>query len=59
MKLNEAKKIIAELTDKINYHSDLALSKNKSEISDREFDELLAQLADLEKQFPELHYLTQ
>lgn len=54
MKLNEAKKIIAELTDKINYHSDLYYQKNKSEISDREFDELLAQLADLEKQFPEL-----
>ncbi len=54
MKLNEAKKIIAELTDKINYHSDLYYQKNKSEISDREFDELLAQLVDLEKQFPEL-----
>ncbi|HBK87156.1 MAG TPA: DNA ligase (NAD(+)) LigA [Cytophagales bacterium] len=52
--MNEAKKIIAELTDKINYHSDLYYQKNKSEISDREFDELLAQLADLEKQFPEL-----
>lgn len=54
MKLNEAKKIIAELTDKINYHSDLYYQKNKSEISDREFDELLAKLVDLEKQFPEL-----
>ncbi|HQQ97564.1 MAG TPA: NAD-dependent DNA ligase LigA [Cyclobacteriaceae bacterium] len=54
MKLNEAKKVIAELTDKINYHSELYYQKNKSEISDREFDELLAQLVDLEKQFPEL-----
>jgi DNA ligase (NAD+) len=54
MHLNEAKKVIAELTEKINYHNDLYYQKNKSEISDRDFDELLARLIDLEKQFPEL-----
>lgn len=54
MQLNEAKKIIAELTEKINHHNDLYYQKNKSEISDREFDELLARLIDLEKQFPQL-----
>lgn len=54
MQLNEAKKVIAELTDKINYHNDLYYQKNKSEISDREFDELLARLIELEKEFPQL-----
>ncbi len=50
----EAKKEIQELTDKINYHNDLYYQKNKPEISDFEFDQLLAQLTGLEKQFPEL-----
>lgn len=50
----EAKKEIRELTDKINHYNDLYYQKNKSEISDFEFDQLLERLTELEKQFPEL-----
>src|SRR5687768_9538359 len=49
----QAKKEIAGLTDKINYHNELYYQKNKTEISDFDFDKLLAQLINLEKQFPE------
>lgn len=54
MNPSEAKKAIADLTEKINYHNDLYYQKNKTEISDQEFDSLLRQLTDLEAQFPEL-----
>jgi DNA ligase (NAD+) len=50
----EAKKSIASLTEKINYHNDLYYQKSKSEISDQEFDKLLEQLVKLEQEFPEL-----
>ncbi|MBI3483493.1 MAG: NAD-dependent DNA ligase LigA, partial [Bacteroidetes bacterium] len=50
----EAKKQIQELTDKINYHNNLYYQKNKTEISDYEFDQLLVNLTQLEKEFPEL-----
>lgn len=50
----EAKKQIQELTDKINYHNDLYYQKNKTEISDFEFDQLLEQLIKLENEFPDL-----
>lgn len=50
----EAKKIITDLTEKINYHSDLYYQKNTSEISDYEFDVLLKKLIDLEAEFPSL-----
>ena len=56
MTASEAKKQIQELTKKIDYHSDLYYQKSKTEISDFEFDQLLATLADLEKQFPELKF---
>ena len=49
----EAKKAIAELTEKINHHNDLYYQKNKTEISDLEFDQLLTQLVNLEVQFPQ------
>ena len=49
----QAKKEIAVLTDKINYHNHLYYQKNKTEITDFEFDKLLERLIDLEKQFPE------
>src|SRR5882762_5465487 len=52
----EAKKQILELTEKINYHNDLYYQKNKSEISDFEFDQLLVKLTQLEKEFPELKF---
>src|SRR6478609_9468052 len=54
MTTSEAKKKIQELTDQVNYHNDLYYQKNKSEIPDFEFDQLLEQLNKLEKEFPEL-----
>ncbi len=54
MTAQEAKIIIQELSDTINYHNTLYYQKSKSEISDFEFDQLLEQLSSLEKQFPAL-----
>src|SRR3989337_449278 len=48
----QAKKEIQNLTEKINYHNHLYYQKNKSEISDLEFDQMLEKLIALEKQFP-------
>ncbi len=53
MTATEAKKAIAALTEKINYHNNLYYQKNKTEISDLEFDQLLVQLTILEDQFPQ------
>ena len=50
----EARKAIQDLSEKINYHNDLYYQKNKSEISDFEFDQLLESLIKLEEKFPEL-----
>lgn len=52
----EASKLIDKLTDQVNYHNDLYYQKSKSEISDFEFDQLLKQLIDLEKEFPKLKH---
>lgn len=54
MTQSEASKLITQLTEKINYHSELYYQKNKTEITDQEFDQLLLQLTQLELQFPEL-----
>jgi DNA ligase (NAD+) len=54
MTSNEARKKIQDLTDQVNYHNDLYYQKNKTEISDFEFDQLLDQLYQLEKEFPAL-----
>ncbi|MBS1681135.1 MAG: NAD-dependent DNA ligase LigA [Bacteroidetes bacterium] len=54
MTASEAKKQIQELTEQINHHNDLYYQKNKSEISDFEFDQLLEKLIGLETEFPEL-----
>jgi len=54
MTVNEATKKIQELTGQINYHNDLYYQKNKTEISDFEFDQLLEELNKLEKEFPAL-----
>ncbi len=54
MSSTEAKKHIEELVNQINYHNNLYYQKNKSEISDYEFDQLLKKLDDLENEFPEL-----
>lgn len=50
----EAKKRIEYLTQQVNYHNDLYYQKHRTEISDFEFDQLLAELENLEKQFPNL-----
>jgi len=50
----DARKQIEKLTDKINHHNDLYYQKNKTEISDLEFDKLLEELNRLEKEFPAL-----
>lgn len=50
----EAKKRIEHLTQQVNFHNDLYYQKHRTEISDFEFDQLLAELENLEKQFPNL-----
>ncbi|HMJ68644.1 MAG TPA: NAD-dependent DNA ligase LigA [Cyclobacteriaceae bacterium] len=52
----EASKLIDKLTDQVNYHNDLYYQKSKTEISDFEFDKLLKQLVELEKDFPNLKH---
>jgi DNA ligase (NAD+) len=54
MSPSEAQKQIQLLTEQVNRHNDLYYQKNKSEISDFDFDQLLKKLIDLENQFPEL-----
>jgi DNA ligase (NAD+) len=53
MTSEQAQKAIQELTEKINYHNDLYYQKNRTEISDYEFDKLLEQLIQFEHQFPQ------
>ncbi|HTJ48435.1 MAG TPA: NAD-dependent DNA ligase LigA [Cyclobacteriaceae bacterium] len=53
MTAEQAQKEIAELTDKVNYHNNLYYQKSKTEISDYDFDQLLARLVSLEEQFPQ------
>jgi DNA ligase (NAD+) len=52
----EASKLVDKLTEQINYHNDLYYQKSKTEISDFEFDKLLKQLIDIEKEFPQLKH---
>ena len=54
MDTSEANKIISALIEKIKHHNDLYYQKSKSEITDLEFDKLLADLVKLEEQFPQL-----
>ncbi|MCS7019562.1 MAG: NAD-dependent DNA ligase LigA [Cytophagales bacterium] len=54
MTIEQAEKRIAELTEKINYYNFRYYHDNVSEISDYEFDQLLAELIALETQFPQL-----
>lgn len=49
----EAALKIAELTEKINFHNHLYYQEDRSEISDFEFDQLMDELIQLERQFPE------
>ncbi len=50
----EAKKRIEELTNKLNYHNYKYYVEDKPEISDFEFDALLVELENLEKEYPDL-----
>jgi DNA ligase (NAD+) len=50
----QAEKEIQALTEKINYHNHLYYQKNKTEISDYDFDQLLEKLIRLENEFPSL-----
>ncbi|WP_339609951.1 NAD-dependent DNA ligase LigA [uncultured Roseivirga sp.] len=54
MTTDQAQEQIKQLTDQINYYSDLYYQKSTSEISDFDFDQLLVKLAVLEAEFPEL-----
>ena len=54
MKREDAKKRIADLSEKIGHHNHLYYILAKAEISDFEFDQLLEELIRLEKEFPEL-----
>jgi DNA ligase (NAD+) len=57
MTADQAKKEIAALTEKINYHNELYYQQSKAEISDQEFDKLLESLVALEGQFPQFKSL--
>jgi DNA ligase (NAD+) len=54
MNIEQAKDRINYLTSQINYHNHLYYQQDTSEISDVEFDKMLEELIQLEKQFPEL-----
>jgi DNA ligase (NAD+) len=54
MNRTEARKHIAELRDQIRHHDHLYFVEARSEISDREYDRLFAELKGLEGQFPDL-----
>src|SRR5205807_7525548 len=47
-------KRINELREQINHHNQLYYAEARPEISDREFDKLLQELLDLERQHPDL-----
>src|SRR5829696_9181819 len=49
-----AAKRIAQLREQINHHNHLYYAQTRPEISDREFDKLLAELIELEREHPEL-----
>jgi DNA ligase (NAD+) len=49
-----ARRRVAELRELVEHHEDLYYRQGKPEISDREFDRLLAELAELEAAHPEL-----
>jgi DNA ligase (NAD+) len=49
----QAEKEIKELTERIHYHNDLYYQKNKTEISDYDFDQLLKKLQHLEETYPQ------
>lgn len=51
--MNEIEKRIEELTNKLNYHNHKYYVEDAPEISDFEFDEMLLELENLEKEYPQ------
>src|SRR5215467_2137832 len=49
-----AEKRIKELTDQLNHHNHLYYIESRPEITDRDFDKLMAELIELEKAHPTL-----
>lgn len=54
MKVTEAKKRVEQLRKEINYHAKKYYDEDAPEISDFEYDMLMVELRNLEKEFPEL-----
>lgn len=54
MNIEEAKVKIAQLSKELNYHNDRYYNHDDPVISDYEYDAMLRELEDLERQFPEL-----
>ena len=54
MNIEEARKLINDLSSKIEYHNDLYYNKSKQDITDFEYDALMSDLQSLEKEFPGL-----
>lgn len=54
MTIEQARREIEKLTEKIHYHNYLYYQKNRTEITDFEFDQLLERLVALEQAFPQL-----
>ncbi|MFW6224863.1 MAG: DNA ligase LigA-related protein, partial [Bacteroidota bacterium] len=57
MNKNEAKEKIKKLRSEINHHNYKYYIEHKPEISDFQFDSLMNQLQDLEKEYPEFQDL--
>ena len=53
MEKKQAKERIAELRKQAEYHAKRYYDEDKSEISDFEYDMLIVELRNLEKEFPE------
>ena len=56
MTADEAKRSVDALTEKINYYNQRYYQEDTSEISDYAFDQLLAELIQLEAEFPQWRY---
>ena len=54
MNFKEAKKKAAQLTKIIRHHNELYYNQDAPEIEDFEYDALMRELKELEKEFPEL-----
>jgi DNA ligase (NAD+) len=54
MDRNQAAQRAGELSELLRHHNHLYYTKNSPEISDAEYDRMLAELKDLEEKYPEL-----